>query len=255
MAENDFRRATEVTDLGYRGRRKSLRLSAKNLLSEGEPLLGSLRIIGLLGGVASGKSLVAEQFRALGAGVLDADRAGHETLHEPEIKAALRNQFGDAVLDDTGEVDRQALADQVFGSQAEHQENLAFLERLTHPRIADRLESQAEAIAESGATIAILDAAVMLRAGWNRVCDFVLFVEAPDEVRLARALSRGWTESEFRAREAAQESLETKRGFADQVIDNSASAAYTQSQVERFWRFLVSSPPGSEIPPESPFSE
>ncbi len=218
-------------------------------------MLGSLRIIGVLGGVASGKSLVARQFSELGAGLLEADRAGHEVLREPEIKAALRNRFSEAVLDNQGDVDRRALAQRVFGLETEQQENLAFLERLTHPRIADRLETQAEALAEAGVTIAILDAAVMLRAGWNSVCDCIVFVEAPDAIRLERALARGWTEAEFRAREAAQETLETKRGFADQVIDNSASAEYTQSQVERFWRFFVSTPPGCEVPPMSPFSE
>jgi len=218
-------------------------------------LIGSVRIIGLLGGVASGKSLVAQQLVALGAGLLDADLAGHEVLREEEVKTALRNHFGDAVFNTEGEVNRQALALRVFGEAPDANENRRFLERLTHPRIAERLESQAEALAAAGVQVAVLDAAVMLRAGWNRVCDFVLFVEAPDDVRLARAESRGWTEAEFRAREAAQESLETKRGFADQVIDNSASAEYTRSQVERFWRFFVSSPSANEVPPMSPFSE
>lgn len=218
-------------------------------------MLGSLRIIGLLGGVASGKSLVAEEFCRLGAGVLDADRAGHDVLREAEVKQALRNRFGDAVFDNQGEIHRGALARRVFGTGAESRENRAFLEQLTHPRIAERLEDQAEEMAKSGARVAILDAAVMLRAGWNSVCDCIVFVEAPDDVRLQRAVARGWTEEEFRAREAAQESLETKRGFADQVIDNSASAGYTRTQVERFWRFFVENPPQSEIPPLSPFSE
>lgn len=218
-------------------------------------MLGSLRIIGVLGGVASGKSLVARQFSELGAGLLEADRAGHEVLQEADIKAALRDRFGPSVFDIQGAVDRRALAQRVFGQEPEQLENLAFLERMTHPRIADRLEAQAETLADAGVTIAILDAAVMLRAGWNSVCDCIVYVEAPDAVRLERALARGWTEAEFRAREAAQETLETKRGFADQVIDNSASAEYTRSQVERFWRFFVSSPPESEVPPMSPFSE
>lgn len=218
-------------------------------------MLGSLRIIGLLGGVASGKSLVARQFAGLGAGLLDADRAGHETLREPEVIAALRNRFGDGVLDLEGQIDRRALAARVFGDSTEHQQNRIFLERLTHPRIGERLEDQAEQLAAAGHTVAVLDAAVMLRAGWNRVCDCIVFVDAPDAVRLARALSRGWTEAEFHAREAAQESLETKRGFADHVIENSGKAEYTQSQVEQFWRFFASFPPGSMIPPMSPFSE
>jgi dephospho-CoA kinase len=218
-------------------------------------LLASLRIIGLLGGVASGKSMVAEAFHQLGAGVLDADHAGHEVLREPDVKEALRNQFGAAVLDNEGEIHRPALARLVFGDGAEQSENRAFLEQLTHPRIAEHLEDQAEQLAKNGAQVAILDAAVMLRAGWNSVCDSLLFIDAPDEVRLRRAMERGWTEAEFLAREAAQESLETKRGFADQVIDNSGTAEYTRTQVEQFWRLFVKNPPDLEVPPMSPFSE
>lgn len=206
-------------------------------------MLGSLRIIGLLGGVASGKSFVAEAFRRLGAGVLDADRAGHEVLRQAEVLAALESRFGADVFDPPGVVNRRALAQLVFGSGEKERENRAFLERLTHPRIGELLETQAEALAESGCRAAILDAAVMLKAGWNSVCDCIVFVDAPVAVRLQRALARGWTEEQFQAREAAQESLETKRGFADQVIDNSVSAEYTHSQVVQIWRFFAGDSP------------
>lgn len=206
-------------------------------------MLGSLRIIGLLGGVASGKSFVAEAFRRLGAGVLNADRAGHEVLRQAEVLAALESRFGAGVFDPPGVVNRRALAQLVFGSGEKERENRAFLERLTHPRIGELLETQAETLAESGCRAAILDAAVMLKAGWNSVCDCIVFVDAPVAVRLQRALARGWTEEQFQAREAAQESLETKRGFADQVIDNSVSAEYTQSQVEQIWRFFAGDSP------------
>jgi dephospho-CoA kinase len=84
----------------------------------------------------------------------------------------------------------------------------------------------------------VLDAPVMLEAGWHTLCNQIVFVDAPREVRLARAVARGWTETDFTAREAAQESLDVKRRHADAIIDNSGSAETTQAQVRRLWHSL-----------------
>jgi dephospho-CoA kinase len=85
----------------------------------------------------------------------------------------------------------------------------------------------------------VLDAALILEAGWDRLCNCYAFIDVPQEVRLARALQRGWTERDFAAREAAQESLDFKRAHADVIIDNSGSVEHTQDQVQRLWQFLV----------------
>jgi dephospho-CoA kinase len=198
-----------------------------------------MQIIGLLGGVASGKSFVGEQFRRLGAEVLDADRVGHEVLLLPEVRAEIRKHFGGKVFGEDGEVDRKALGRIVFGPPPDGPRELAVLERLTHPEIRRRLTSQVERMAAEGVPAAILDAPVMLKSGWDEICSVVVFVEASDSVRRERALARGWTREEFEAREAAQESLEVKRRRADFVIDNSANAGYTQEQIERLWHSLV----------------
>ena len=87
--------------------------------------------------------------------------------------------------------------------------------------------------------MAVLDAALILEAGWDKLCDYFAFIDVPREVRLARALQRGWTEGDFTAREAAQESLDSKRARADVIIDNSGSPDHTQGQVQRLWQFLV----------------
>jgi dephospho-CoA kinase len=198
-----------------------------------------MQIIGLLGGVASGKSFVGEQFRRMGAEVLDADRVGHEVLHLPEVRAEIRKHFGDKVFGEDGEVDRKALGRIVFGPPPDGPRELAVLEQLTHPEIRRRLTSQVERMAAEGVPAAILDAPVMLKSGWDEICSVVVFVEASDSVRRERALARGWTREEFEAREAAQESLEVKRRRADFVIDNSATAGYTEEQIERLWHSLV----------------
>ncbi len=198
-----------------------------------------MRIIGLLGGVASGKSFVAEQLRRLGAAVLDADRIGHEVLRLPEVREAIRNHFGPQVFDSNGQVNRPALAAIVFGSPPDGPRQLAVLEAITHPEIRRRLHIEAERLAAEHVPAAVLDAPVMLKAGWGDVCDVLVFVEAPEEMRKKRAISRGWTAEQFAAREAAQESLAEKRGQADFVIDNSAAAEYTYEQIERLWHSLV----------------
>ena len=97
---------------------------------------------------------------------------------------------------------------------------------------------QAAALAGSGCTVAVLDAPLLLEAGWDKLCDRLVFVEAPREVRLSRALGRGWSKEDFAAREEAQESLDSKRQRADVVVDNSGSPEHTQAQIERFWQSL-----------------
>ncbi len=195
-----------------------------------------LPVIGLVGGVASGKSFVARELERLGAATLDADRAGHDVLQQPEVVEAIRRQWGDEVLEAGGAVDRKALARIVFGDDPKAREQRRILEEITHPRIGQQILEQARRHAENGAVRAlVLDAPVMLEAGWDALCDYIIFVDAPRDVRLSRALSRGWTRDDFAAREKAQETLEKKRERADFVIDNGKDPEYTRAQVERFW--------------------
>ena len=196
-------------------------------------------VIGILGGVASGKSLIAAQLAQLGAGVLDADRAGHEVLRLPEIETAARARWGAGIFGPDGRIDRARLARVVFAPGPEAERERTFLEQRTHPEIGRRLGAQAERLAASGAVAAVLDAPLLLEAGWDRFCDKVVFVDAPPQVRLARALARGWSEEDFAAREAVQESLDVKRKRADVVIDGSGSPERVQAHVERFWHSLV----------------
>lgn len=198
-----------------------------------------MRFVGLLGGIASGKSLVADALRRRGAVVLDGDKAGHDVLRDPEVVERLRERWGTQVLDDSGQIDRAALAALVFGDSPEVRENLNYLEQLTHPRIGERLRRQAAEAAQSGAPLLVLDAPLMLKGGWADLCDAILFVDAPRELRLARALSRGWTAAQFSAREAAQETLDEKRAHASQVIDNSGSREHVEAQIELIWPKLV----------------
>jgi dephospho-CoA kinase len=201
-----------------------------------------MRIIGIVGGVASGKSTVAETFARLGAGVLDADRAGHEALRLPAVEAAARRRWGPTVFGPDGRIDRGRLARVVFAPGPEGRRERNYLEQLTHPEIARLLGRQAEDLAASGVAVAVLDAPLLLETDcedFRKQCEKVVFVEAPREVRRRRALARGWSEADFSAREDAQESLERKRAAADVMIDNSGPPERIEAQVEQFWASLL----------------
>lgn len=194
-------------------------------------------VLGLLGGIASGKSLVADQFSALGAEVLRGDEAGHAVLRQPEVVRQLAERWGQGILDETGAVQRPAVAAIVFAPHAERE--LAFLEGVTHPRIGQLLQEQLAAATARNIPMAVLDAALLLKAGWDRHCDAIVFVDAPVAVRRERALARGWKAEDFEAREAAQGSLAERRARCRFVLDNSESPEATLRQVESIWREMT----------------
>ena len=198
-----------------------------------------MQVIGILGGVASGKSLVAKELARLGAGLLDADRAGHDVLRMPEIEAAARVRWGPDIFGPDGRIDRARLAKIVFGDSQAADQQRKYLEQLTHPEIGRLLGRQADEMAASGRKAAVLDAPLLLEAGWDRLCDSLVFVDAPRQLRLSRALRRGWSEKDFFAREDVQESLDFKRKRADVVVDNSGFPEQTKAQIEHLWHSLV----------------
>jgi dephospho-CoA kinase len=201
--------------------------------------------IGLVGGVASGKSHVAQMLVELGAGLLDADRAGHAVLAEDtEVHQALSQQWGDAVFTADGLVDRAAIARRVFREGDAAKQERQFLENLLHPRIGKRLEALRTQFADEGRPAAVLDAPLLLEAGWRPLCDVLLMVDAPRDLRLQRARQRGWTDAQFSQREAAQWPVADKRRAADVVISNDGSLPDLRQRVLEFWqRHILSSRP------------
>lgn len=196
-----------------------------------------MRVIGLVGGIASGKSWVSTQLQSFGACWWDADRAGHEVLRQDEVKASIRGRFGDHVFDAQGEVDRRALAQIVFAEDFGGSQALSDLEAITHPRIEAALSADLARFRSDGrCPIVVLDAPVLLKSGWDRHCDEIWFVEAADDVRLDRACARGWTEAEFRARERSQTGLDLKRRRASFIIDNTGSKDRALVQLLHRWR-------------------
>lgn len=199
-----------------------------------------MKTIGLVGGVASGKSLVGRMLVELGAGLLDADRTGHAVLaDDAEVREAIRKRWGDSVLAANGSINRSAVAKRVFSETEAGEADRRFLERLLHPRIRRRVMRERDQFAAAGKPAVVLDAPLLLESGWDPLCELILFVDVPRQMRLERAQTRGWTEAEFARREAAQWPVENKRAAANVVIANDGSEGDLRAAVEDFWQRCI----------------
>ena len=195
-----------------------------------------MKIIGLVGGVASGKSLAANMLVELGAVHLDADRTGHAVLAEDaDVRQALIDRWGNAVLDADGRVDRRAVAQRVFAKSDAGTADRKFLEDLLHPRIRQRLNTERDDAVATGKPAIVLDAPLLLEADWGSLCDIVLMIDSPRKLRLQRAATRGWTEADFDRREASQWPPDEKRRHADVVIPNCDTADELRLAIVDFW--------------------
>ncbi len=193
------------------------------------------KVVGVVGGIASGKSYVCKLFEGKGAVIVHADSIGHEVLKEADCAAEIRDAFGDGVFGEDGQVDRRKLGQRVFESGS--QKELDRLESIVHPRIRQRAREQIENLQSLAVPpeAIFLDAPLLFEAGWADFCDVILFVDAPYEVRLDRAMQRGWTESHFQQRERAQMSVNEKRSRSSHVIHNALDDD-VPSQVDAIWR-------------------
>lgn len=178
-------------------------------------------VIGLIGGIGAGKSTVAAELAALGCAVLDGDEIGHELLTDESVKRQVRERWGDGVFDADGDVRRSALGDIVFADADE----LAALNAILHPRIGQELKRRiGETRARRDVEAVVVDAAVLVEAGWQELCTTVVFVDAPRSARLDRVRTqRNWDDAELAARENMQFALDKKRAMADHVLSNLAS--------------------------------
>jgi dephospho-CoA kinase len=197
-------------------------------------------VIGLVGGIGSGKSAVAAEFVRHGAKVISGDQLGHEALRQPAIRAQVLERFGAEIATPNGEIDRRKLGAVAFADVRQ----LRALEALVFPWIKQGLQGQvAAAQRDPAVSLIVVDAAVMLEAGWEMFCDKIVYVDAPLEQRLARlAQQRGWTEQEVQARAQVQMALEDKAARADAAIDNSGPLPALGPQIAQLlkhWGFPI----------------
>lgn len=200
-------------------------------------------ILGLCGGIGSGKSRVAAEFAAQGGVVIDSDRLSHEILARPEVLAQVAAWWGPEVAGPDGRPNRSAIASLVFSDARKKRQ----LEDLLYPLIAARRSDIIQGAVENPAVkTIILDSPLLFESNLDRLCDFVVFVEADESTRLQRlAQSRGWNEEEMRRRERWQMPLEQKRSRSQFTIDNNGPETRLPAQVAKILADAISRMPSS----------
>ena len=186
-------------------------------------------IIGILGGICSGKSTVAAEFAKLGCKIIDADKIAHELLDEPAIKQKIVSFFGRDILDSMGKIDRSKLANIVFADD----DKLALINKMIHPPVLARIEQLIEQYKRQPAVKAIvLDIPLLVEVGWAKRCDKLVFVDCNRQLRAERAQKMGlFDENQLKIRENLQISLDKKINIAENTIDNNSGFSALARQV------------------------
>jgi dephospho-CoA kinase len=195
-----------------------------------------VKLVGLTGGVGSGKSTVAEMMRELGAEVVDADQATHAVYEpgSPGFDAVVR-EFGEGYVDG-GHIDRSRLGELVFRDADARRR----LNSIVHPLVRDWMAQRTAEAAERGAEVVVQDVPLLFENGLERLFSTVVLVYVPEEVQIERLVSgRGFTLERARSMIAAQMPIENKRGLAHHVINNSGTREETLAQVKAIWKQLA----------------
>lgn len=195
-------------------------------------------IIGIVGGIGSGKSFVSRAFGELGCLVIESDEQVRQAYQREDVKAELRRWWGDEVFNPDGTASRSAIAKKVFASDAERRR----LEQLLHPLVGRMRDELMRAAANDPEVRAFVwDTPLLVEAGLAGQCDELVFVESTPEERLERVRrTRNWSESEWSQREKSQTPLDKKREMTKYSVRNTAGADEVRHQVrEVLSRILV----------------
>lgn len=193
-----------------------------------------MKVIGLTGSIASGKSTVTRALRDLGAPVIDADAIVHE-LQQPgtPVTQAIAREFGPEVIRPDGALDRAALGRIIFADPTRRKA----LEGIVHPAVRERIWQEVDRCRAEGQPAVVLDIPLLFESGWDRLVDEVWVVYVEPETQRARLIARdGLPPEEADRRIAAQMDLEAKRSRAHRVIDNRGAEAETREQVRAAWQ-------------------
>lgn len=197
--------------------------------------VGKKPIIGILGGICSGKSAAAAEFAKLGCAVIDADKIAHEVLDREDIKDKIVELFGKDILDSAKKIDSGKLADIVFAEAG----RLESLNKIIHPIVLQRVEelikqyqAEAGAVREPPVQAIVLDMPLLAEVGWEKRCDELIFVDCKRQIRVERARKKGiFDENKIKIRENFQISLDNKVAISDNTIDNNSCFSALAKQV------------------------
>ncbi len=194
-------------------------------------------IIGILGGLCSGKSTVAAQFVRLGCGLIDADEIAHEVIGQEHIAGKIVKAFGPGVCDSNGRIDRTRLGERVFGSKTAVEK----LNSIVHPPVLARCEELLSELNEDRAVKAIvLDMPLLVEVGWKKRCDKLVFVACREDVKAQRSAKKGvsWKKLQ-KKRENFQISLDMKSKIADYIVENNSDLSTMSNQVIKIFTIII----------------
>jgi len=190
----------------------------------------------LLGGIASGKSTVASAFQDLGCAIINADHLAHKALDQQAIRQTIIMEFGSNILAHDGSVNRAALGRLAF----QDANRLTKLNNLLHPWILTKCQEELKLHLKNPAVLAVvLDMPLLLEVHWDTLCDHIVFVECPREIRLQRVQKRGISAESLAEREIFQISLDKKADRADNVLINDSDLSSLVRQVTEIFTHVT----------------
>jgi len=194
-------------------------------------------IIGIIGGVGSGKSTVAAEFVKLGCKVVDADKIAHDLLEKKAAREKIVGLFGQVILDSAGKIDHRKLADVVFADA----DKLSSLNKIIHPLVLGRAEELIKQYNSQNEVKAIvLDMPLLVEVGWAKRCDKLIFVDCKRQLRVDRAKKMGvCDENQVKIRENFQISLDNKAKLTDNIIDNNSDFSALAKQVTDIFSYIM----------------
>lgn len=195
-----------------------------------------MKIIGLTGGIGTGKSMVSQLLARLGTIIIDADKIGHEAfVRDCEVRKEIVATFGKKVISASGDIDREKLGSIVFGNP----DARARLNRIMHPRMYDTVKTQLEEYRNQGVRVVMLEAPLLLEAGWTSLVEEVWVTTAPEPVVLQRLAERaGFSKAESLTRIHSQIPSEERIKQADVLIDTDCSFDELKEKVRLLWQKL-----------------
>jgi dephospho-CoA kinase len=195
------------------------------------------KIIGILGGICSGKSTVAAEFGKLGCAAIDADGLAQELLTDNNIKEKLSEAFGQVIFAADGSIDRLRLGEAAFADA----EKAAQINKIIHPKVLQKCE---DLIAEyeklDDVRAIVLDMPLLLEVGWAKRCDNLIFVDCDEQIRAKRARKKGISfKNQLKKRENLQISLDSKAKIAHYIVDNNSGLSAVAKQVTRIFTTII----------------
>jgi dephospho-CoA kinase len=190
--------------------------------------IGDKPIIGIMGGIGSGKSTVAAEFAKLGCKVIDADKIAHELLKNDTVKGKIVAFFGRDIVDSKANINRKRLGEIVFADD----NKLTMLNGIIHPLVIERVEELIEQYKRQNQIKAVvLDMPLLVEIGWAGRCNELIFVDCKEKIRAERAKKMGFDENQLKIRENFQISLDNKASLADNTIENNSDFSAMVRQV------------------------